>query len=375
MSKVKSLAIFNNKGGVGKSTLTFHLAHALKEMNKKVLLVDLDPQCNLTLYGLEMERIHEIWEAEDAFINSPGFAESRKRIPEKDFDKLNGEVRTVHYLLKPIEEGTGELKALPPPHKLENGLDLLPGRLTLHMYEEKIASRWSDIYRGDPLAIRTATGIRSLIEHYATIHGYDIALVDTSPSLGSLNKVAISTVDSFLVPCLPDVFSLYGIRNIGASLSEWSNQFAIIHRLLSDEKRGLFPSEFVKFLGFTVYNARKYTGKPPWDLAQAHYNYAQQIPGTIEEFIPKSVRADVPPEVLKKPVGETAVMHSHNTLPSMAQKYKCPIWKVPAHAPLDAEDQSTVSGNRMQYEATRERYLEFAAAVLERLKAVFGDGK
>jgi len=374
MGHVKSLAVFNNKGGVGKSTLTFHLAHALKELKKKVLLVDLDPQCNLTLYGLEMEQIHKIWEAEDPFITSPGFAESRKRITEGDFDKLNGSPRTVHYLLKPIEEGTGDLKTLPPPHKLANGLDVLPGRLTLHMYEEKVASRWSDIYRGDPLAIRTATGIRNLIEQYATIHSYDFALIDTSPSLGSLNKVAISTVDAFLVPCLPDVFSLYGVRNIGASLADWSNQFQIIQRLLSDEKRGLFPTEFVKFLGFTIFNARKYTGSTPWDLAQAHYNYAQQIPATIEEFIPTSTRADLPAALLKEPVGGMAVMHSHNTLPTMAQKYKCPIWEVPTHVPLELDDQGTIGGNRKQYEATRGRYLEFAEALLERVQAVFGGG-
>jgi hypothetical protein len=173
------------------------------------------------------------------------------------------------------------------------------------MYEDKIASRWSDLYRGDPLAIRTATRIRTLISEYSSIHGYDIAIVDTSPSLGSLNKVAISLVDAFLIPCFPDVFSLYGIRNIGRSLKDWNEQFRIVHSLLSDEKRNPFPQRQVRFLGFTVYNARRYTGATPWDLARAHYNYAQQIPTTIVSFIPSETWDGMPDQIMRAPIGSS----------------------------------------------------------------------
>jgi cellulose biosynthesis protein BcsQ len=365
------LSVFNNKGGVGKTTLTFHLAHALAELGKKILLVDLDPQCNLTIYHLDVEEIHDIWQAEDPFIES-GFDQAKQKISPEDFKDLNSGPRTIHYLLMPTEEGTGELPALPPPVHVSRNLDLLPGRLTLHMYEDKIASRWSDLYRGDPLAIRTATRIRTLISEYSSIHGYDIAIVDTSPSLGSLNKVAISLVDAFLIPCFPDVFSLYGIRNIGRSLKDWNEQFRIVHSLLSDEKRNPFPQRQVRFLGFTVYNARRYTGATPWDLARAHYNYAQQIPTTIVSFIPSETWDGMPDQIMRAPIGGTAVMHSHSTLPSMAHKYRCPIWLVPSSPRLESEDRATVAGNRSTYEATRKMYHSFAQAVLDRLTLIGG---
>jgi cellulose biosynthesis protein BcsQ len=59
---MKIISIFNNKGGVGKTTLTYHLAHALALMGKRVLMIDSDPQCNLTIYGVETEELHKIWE-------------------------------------------------------------------------------------------------------------------------------------------------------------------------------------------------------------------------------------------------------------------------------------------------------------------------
>ncbi|PWW69002.1 cobyrinic acid a,c-diamide synthase [Tuber magnatum] len=308
-----------------------------------------------------------MWSAEDDYIDD--FNSTRERNPH--FDKVLMSPRSVHFVLKPTEDGTAELSSLPPPFELAPKLHLLPGRLTLHLYEDKIASRWSDIYQGDPLAIRTVTRARSIAEEYAKIYGYDIVIFDTSPSLGALNKAVISLVDGFVVPCNPDMFSLYGIRNIGNSLSIWKKQFETIFHLLSNEKRSNFPDDFVKFLGFTIYNARKYTGSNDWDLATAHFNFAQQIPTTIKTYIKKDIRSHLTDNQLASPIGATAVMHSHSTLPSMAQKYHLPIWKVPSSPRLEAADKSTIAGNRATYEGTRSKYHQFAKDVLDRLDTLY----
>jgi len=366
---MKSIAVFNNKGGVGKTTLTYHVAFALAELGHRTLLVDLDPQSNLTLFGIAPEDLHNVWRTEDPFIDD--FANARKKTENQHFNDILGDVRSIHFLLKPTEDGTAELSELSNPVKLHDNLGLVPARLTLHMYEDKIASRWSDVYLGDPLAIRTITQIRALCSNYGENHGYEIVLIDTSPSLGILNKVIISTADGFIVPCMPDMFSLYGIQNIGKSLRKWKQEFDTIFKLISEEKRGHFPTEFVRFLGFTIYNAKKYSGQDSkLGLARAHYNYAQQIPNTIREYIGTDIRKHLSDALLEKPIGGTATMHSHSTLPNMAQKYRAPIWNVPSRTYLEPDDKSTISGNRNSYEATKEGYHNFARELLERLETL-----
>ena len=364
---MKIISVFNNKGGVGKTTLTYHVANALSEMGKKVLIIDADPQCNLTIYSLDQEYIHNLWSEEDVFIDE-GFEASKNRLSSDEYEKITSNARSLHFLLMPTEEGTGDHERLPPPKNLSENLDIIPGRLTLHLYEEKVASRWTDVYRGDPLAIRTITRIRTLAEKYSEIHDYDFVIIDTSPSLGSLNKVIISTVDGFFVPASPDLFSLYGIKNIGKALSAWKDEFNIIYKLISDEKRHVFPQNFVTFLGYTIYNAKKYSGyNNKWDLAHAHLNYANQIPQTIKDNIEKDIRKHLSDELMDKPIGGVSVMHTHNTFPSMAQHYNRPMWKVPDLPNLESEHVNTLRGASKKYNRTREKYFEFCDDLLKRI--------
>ena len=363
---MKIIALFNNKGGVGKSTLAFHLGYALNELGHKTLLMDLDPQCNLTINGIDEEELHNIWKSEDPYIDD--FENAKNSIG--NFSKIIANPRSIHFLLKPAEDGISDFEFLPPLIKLDNNLELLPGRLSIHMYENKLAERWSGSYQGDNLSIRTITNIRNICQKYSEINDYEYIIVDTSPSLGILNKSIISTVDGFLVPAQPDMFSLYGIRNIGSALESWLKEFEIIYSLISTEKRKKFPERFVQFIGYTIYNSRPYAGLNEYNLSRAHYNYVQQIPDVIRHFIKEKNREKISDEIISTPIGGSAVMHTHNTYPSMSQKYKCPIWLVPDIAPRRETDTkliSSISGNRDSYYAIRERYYEFANALLERI--------
>lgn len=56
-----TISFFNNKGGVGKTTFLFHVAHRVAELGKTVLMVDCDSQCNLTSYSLSESAIDQAW--------------------------------------------------------------------------------------------------------------------------------------------------------------------------------------------------------------------------------------------------------------------------------------------------------------------------
>lgn len=364
---MKIVSVFNNKGGVGKSTLTFHLAHALAEKGIKTLMVDLDPQSNLTLQCIDPERLEKLWTEEAPYIEDFQEALNSEKI---GFDEFLKTPRSIHCLLKPVEDGVFESFSLGAVHQVAPNLGLIPGRLSLHTYEDKLAKSWSDAFLGDPQALRLLTAIRSICLEAANKHGYEIAILDTSPSLGMLNRVIISMSTGFFVPCMPDMFSTFGLTNIGLALSAWRTQFSTMYSVLSDKKRSAFPKNFVKFLGYTLYNARKYASQNEYELATAHYGYAKKLPQIVEAKIPKDCYSHLDVSVIGKPIGGKSIMYSHNTLPSLAQKYRVPMWKVPSISNLQAEDKSTVSGNRETYIEKRKMYHGFADDLLLRLQHV-----
>ena len=360
----KIVTVFNNKGGVGKTTLTYHLAHALGHLGKKVLLIDFDPQCNLTINALQVNQIEALWDAENLYIDD--FQAAREADPE-GFRAAIQNPRSIHFLLKPTEDGAADLDFSPPPLQLAPNVHLIPGRLTLHKFEAKIGERFGGVYQGDPLSIRTATKVRALAHEYARIYGYDAVIFDTSPSLGALNRNLLSLADGFLIPCSPDLFSVYGIRNIGDALRGWRAQFESIFHFLSDQKRLSFPQKFVRFMGYTIYNAKRYSKfESDLNLAKAHHDYARRIPQTIDEAIDEENRLPLP-GLIEGSMGRNAVIHSHNTYPSMSQKYHVPMWELPAFPHLDPEDVSTIRGNQHLYVETLAKYVEFAEDFSARL--------
>ena len=370
---MKIISVFNNKGGVGKSTLSFHLGKALGLMGKKVLFVDLDPQCNLTISAMRERELEKIWQEEDSYIDD--FEDAKKN--KEKFARIMSETRSIHFLLKPAEDGVNDIESLPPAKSIGDNVYMIPGRLSIHQFENRISERWSGLYQSDNLSIRTITYIRRLCERYADILGVDFVLVDTSPSLGILNKTIISTVDGFIIPAQPDMFSLYGIRNIGNSLESWGKELNVIYRLISKEKREKFPKKFVQFLGYTIYNARKYDEDNEYQLADAHYSYAKRIPQIINQYIKEDKKVKI--DDINIPIAGGAIMHTHNTYPSVAQALKCAIWEVPdvftrlqqAESEYLKEQMIDVNrGSFGRYREIKDKYIEFAKAFIERTEAL-----
>ena len=191
---MRSMAFFNNKGGVGKTSLTYHLAWMFSERGIKTLAVDLDPQANLTAMFLPEDRIESLWSD-------------------------SSDPKTIYGSIRPILRGVGDIKA-PQVERITDTLALLPGDLDLSRFEDKLSDAWPRCHNKDESAFRIMTAFHRCIKE-AAAWGSDLILIDVGPNLGAINRSALIASDEVMLPLAPDLFSLQGLHNLGPALSEW----------------------------------------------------------------------------------------------------------------------------------------------------------
>lgn len=188
----KVVSIFNNKGGVGKSTISWNLAHALGCKGKRVLLVDFDPQCNLSI----------------AMLGETVFNDQMPK-PAQPYG------RTVRsFLQRFLQNTTGEEIFLHKGANTSEMVDLVAGDFWLNVYADSL-NVGSDLLAGTGLARYVA--LRKLIEkaEEAAGYNYDYVIVDLPPSFGALVRASFYSSDYYIVPCTSDNFSVYCVGLIG----------------------------------------------------------------------------------------------------------------------------------------------------------------
>jgi len=116
---LKTLALFNHKGGVGKTTLTINMADAMIDIGLRVLMIDADPQCNLTSFFLTEDQLDDLL---------------------GDSGEESGS--TVWSAIKPVVDGKGPIKTV-TPFEIRPGLFLCAGDVLLSDYEEELPSAWT----------------------------------------------------------------------------------------------------------------------------------------------------------------------------------------------------------------------------------------
>lgn len=197
---MRTIAFFNNKGGVGKTSLVYHLAWMYAELGLPVIAADLDPQANLSSMFLDDERLEALW--------PDG--------PHPD---------SVFGALQPLLDGTGDIE---PPHvePVSDILGLLVGDLNLSAAEDELTSQWPDCLDRKPRAFRVLSAIWRLIEHAAREREARLVLIDVGPNLGAINRAALLAAEHVVIPLAPDLYSLQGLRNLGPTLRRWRSEWA-----------------------------------------------------------------------------------------------------------------------------------------------------
>ncbi|MEI7827910.1 MAG: AAA family ATPase [Euryarchaeota archaeon] len=191
---MKSIAIFNNKGGVGKTTFLCNIAGFLAlKMHKRVLVLDADPQCNATIYLVNERIVDKLYE-----------------LPGRE---------TISSFVEPLRKGKGyseQTAALIEADRF--GVSLLPGDPRLALSEDLLAKDWIDGIAGSPRGLQTTLVFQDILSRF---YDYDYVFIDVGPSLGAINRAVLIAADYFVVPMSSDIFSLMAIKNISLSLAKW----------------------------------------------------------------------------------------------------------------------------------------------------------
>lgn len=228
------LVLYNHKGGVGKTTLTVNIASALAAAGKRVLLVDADPQCNITSYLVETNVVN-------------------KWLDESDTDSGT----TIWSAIKPVAESSGPVKRIKPYERLK-GIYLIPGDIKLSEFEQDLNQIWTECLQRKVRGFKGASAISELVADAANRIKADFVFYDVGPNIGPLNRVVLLDCDYFIVPAACDLFSTRALSTLGHSLDSWIREWQVISQLAPDNTL-LLPGR-PTFLGYILQKFRVYGG-------------------------------------------------------------------------------------------------------------------
>ena len=323
----KQIALFNHKGGVGKTTTTFNLGWMLANKGRKVIIADSDPQCNLTGMVLgfkDAQRFGSMYGSNGAGNIRDGLAPAFESKPE---------------LIEPVNC---------EPISGQTNMHLLPGHIGLAEYEVTLGI--AQELSGSLVTLQNLPGaLHYLFSKTAKKYNADFVLVDMSPSLGPINQNLLMTSDYFIVPMFPDYFSAMATESLASVLPKWSAWARQCKKLpVLQEAIYPFPDKRPKFLGTIIQNYRVREGNP----SAAFKEWINQIKVGVETRLIPVLRENdmlLPYELYMKSreiesietqldlffpnlIYDSAIsspllqMSDFNTLIARSQKHKAPVF-------------------------------------------------
>jgi cellulose biosynthesis protein BcsQ len=231
----RRLVIFNHKGGVGKTTLTVNIAAALADAGKKVLLVDSDPQCNLSSYLVEASVLDDVLDRSDTEAGE-----------------------TLWSAVRPIVEADGDVKPIAAVERSTN-VFLLYGDIKLADFEQELPQMWLEALQRKTKGYRAVTALSYTVNEVATRNDVDFVFYDCGPNIGSLNRAILLDCDYFIVPAALDEFSIRALKTLGITLENWIKTWKTVLDLAPDDVYLMLGMP--KFLGYIIQRFRVYGGQ------------------------------------------------------------------------------------------------------------------
>jgi chromosome partitioning protein len=329
------IAFFNNKGGVGKTSLVYHLAWMYADLGLRVVAADLDPQANLTSAFLDEDRLEYLW-------------------PNGDHPS------TIFGCVMPLLKATGDIA---DPHleivsetqlslfdNEEGQIALIVGDLSLSSFEDQLSEVWPKCSDSDERAFRVTSAFWRIMQKAATSHNADVILMDLGPNLGAINRAALIAADYVVVPLSPDLFSLQGLRNLGPTLRKWRGGWK--ERLKKNPASDLFlPEGNMRPAGYIVLQHTVRMDRP----VKAYDRWIAKIPGEYRQYVldetPESVFS------IANDPNRIALLKHYRSLMPLAQEAHKPMFHL---KPADGAIGSHFQAVQIAYQDFKQLALEIA---------------
>ena len=294
------LTFFNNPGGVGKTSLVYHLSSMFAELGVRVLAVDLDPQANLTAAFLDEDRLEALWEDDQT-------------------------VSTIFDSVKPLLD-VGDYAPV-DYQSINPRLALIPGDLGLSGFEDQLSATWVEVMddknKARPFRILTAFW-RSAQEAAARFEA-NLIIIDVGPNLGAINRAALLGSNHVIVPLGADLFSLQGLRNLGPTLRDWRKGW-ISRRSSWTQPTFDLPSGDMKPEGYVAMRHGVRLTRP----VKAYTRWLEQIPAEFRRSVLGEPLVDTELPTIEHDPYCLAMLKNYNSLMPLAQEARKPIFSLRA---------------------------------------------
>ncbi len=326
---VPVLTFFNNKGGVGKTSLVYHLAWMLSDLGHRVLACDFDPQANLTSMFINEERLEVLW-------------------PD------DGPRKTIYSAVQPLLDGTGDIDK-PHLERITQTLNLIVGDLTLSATEDELSIQWPACLDRSPRGFRVISALWRILQKAAEDNQTEIVLVDVGTNLGALNRAVLVATDYVIVPLGADLFSLQGLRNLGPTLEDWRTGWKDRHDRNPIPDLPI-PSGSIQPIGYVVQQHSVRLGRP----VKAYDKWVNRMPAEYARNLlgdNKGPFAETPAQDEKHAL---ATVKHYRSLVPMAQEARKPIFHL---TPADG----AIGSHAAAANAARQDFKELAEKIMARI--------
>jgi chromosome partitioning protein len=286
---MKVVALFNNKGGVGKTSLAYHLAWMFSERGIRTIAADYDPQANLTSVCLTEDRLQQIW----------------SKSPRS----------SVLGAIGPLKKGIGDIGDL-EIEPVSARFGLIVGDLALSEFEDDLSTEWPKCLEGNERSFRVITSLYRVLTGAIGKYGAELAIIDVGPNLGAINRAALICADYVVVPVAADLFSIQGLENVGPKLRDWRRQWSDRKSRAPSLDFGLPPGT-MQPIGYVISRHSIFSGRP----GRAFQKWIDRLPGVYSN----SILGEAPTHLEPDP-NRLARLKDYRSLMPMAQESKKPIF-------------------------------------------------